>query len=149
MTLDFYFFPNSLPDHGALVVRLGRGLYRPWPATTARIMIRKAWPTIDDLGTCINLTWTHWEWHVHVHGGNRDHGHAFLLNQGRIEQSGAMVSFTSVQSCRNKIRYRQSLTRVVWPRSAVFRACRRQKRGKMGSRRLWVKLGDGIGAIGP
>jgi hypothetical protein len=31
-----------------------------------------------------------------VHGGNRDHGHAFPLNQGRIEQSGATVSFASM-----------------------------------------------------
>ena len=36
MTLNFYFFLNLLPDRGALVKRLGRGLYRPWPATTAR-----------------------------------------------------------------------------------------------------------------
>jgi hypothetical protein len=59
--------------------RTGHGGY--W---LLRLAIGKALPTNRDLGTPNNLTRMHWERPVHVHGGNRDHGHAFPLNQGRI-----------------------------------------------------------------
>jgi hypothetical protein len=35
MSLDFLFFPNPLPDHGAHTDCHRRGSYRPWPATAA------------------------------------------------------------------------------------------------------------------
>jgi hypothetical protein len=36
MSLDFCLFSKDLPGHGTLAVHPGRGLYRLWPAITAR-----------------------------------------------------------------------------------------------------------------
>jgi hypothetical protein len=149
MTLNFYFFPNLLPDRGALVECLGWGLYRPWPATTART---NDWESITD---------NRWPRNTHQFDMNAlrtacPRARRKPWPRARVP---AQLGPNWVIGRHDELHKRTELQKqhLIWAEPyqgdlATERgiSCLPEtEKGKMGSRRLWAKLGDGIGAKGP